>query len=223
MFARIATTALFAGFITGIIAAVLQFWQVQPMLLHAELYEGGDLIHFGADPVSAHQDLPGFEAVRDGLSILFTTLIYTGYAFILTAVVALFADRGHSFTLGQGVLFGLAGFTAIQLAPAMGLPPEVPGAGAAALEARQFWWVITAIATAVGLGLIGFSKNIVYLVAGAVLVALPHVIGAPEPDVFAGPTPPELAAHFASRALGVGMAAWAILGALTVFFWNREG
>ena len=83
MLSRLVTTALFAGFLTGIAAAVLQFWLVQPLLLHAELYEGGDIIHFGPDAenASAHQALPGFEAARDGLSVLFTALIYTGYAY----------------------------------------------------------------------------------------------------------------------------------------------
>ncbi len=214
-------TALFAGFITGVAAAILQLWQVQPILLHAELYEGGELAHTPSG-VAAHPELPGINILRDGLSVFFTTLIYVGYGLILTAVVALLADRGRVFSIGQGVLMGLAGYAAVQLAPAMGLPPEVPGAGAASVEARQIWWVGCAIATALGLGLMGFGKGMMYAVVGAVLIALPHIIGAPEPEMFTGPTPPEVAAQFASRALGVGMAAWALLGALVVYFWNRE-
>ena len=61
MFARILTSALFAGAAAGVVAAILQFMFVQPVLLHAELYEAGDLVHFGAEPVSAIQALPGFE------------------------------------------------------------------------------------------------------------------------------------------------------------------
>ena len=224
MLSRLVTTALFAGFLTGIAAAVLQFWLVQPLLLHAELYEGGDIIHFGPDAenASAHQALPGFEAARDGLSVLFTALIYTGYAFILTAAMALASERGIAITARQGVVWGLAGFAAVQLSPAMGLPPEVPGAASADVGPRQVWWFATVLVTAVGLAMIAFGRNAVMLIAGVVLIALPHLIGAPEPDAFAGPTPPELAAHFAANALGVGLAAWAILGTLTAFFWNRE-
>jgi hypothetical protein len=33
-------------------------------------------------------------------------------------------------------------------APAIGLPPELPGIEAAALQSRQLWWVATAVATA---------------------------------------------------------------------------
>ncbi|MEC3863384.1 hypothetical protein VK792_19010 [Mesobacterium sp. TK19101] len=30
-----------------------------PVLLHAELYEGGELVQFGADPVTEHTEWPG--------------------------------------------------------------------------------------------------------------------------------------------------------------------
>ena len=85
MFSRLVTSALFAGAATGLIAALLQFMFVQPVLLHAELYESGALQHFGAEPVSAHPDLPGFDTMRDGLSIVFTMLTYTGYALVMVA------------------------------------------------------------------------------------------------------------------------------------------
>ena len=39
MFAKIAVSALIAGFGAGLIAALLQFAFVQPLLLHAELFE----------------------------------------------------------------------------------------------------------------------------------------------------------------------------------------
>lgn len=225
MFTRIVTTAVFAGFLTGLVAAVLQFWQVQPILLHAELYEDGTLVHFGAGATgaTAHPELPGLELVRDGLSVLFTALNYTAYALILTAVVALASDRGWmEITARQGVILGVAGFAAVQMAPAMGLPPELPGVAAPEVGVRQVWWYGCVAATGLGLGLFAFSRNVAFWVAGVVLIALPHLIGAPEPDTFAGPTPPEVAAHFASRALGVGLAVWAILGTLVGYFWSRE-
>ena len=52
MLTRIVTSALFAGAAAGLVAALLQFIFVQPVLLHAELYESGALQHFGAAPVS---------------------------------------------------------------------------------------------------------------------------------------------------------------------------
>lgn len=223
MFARIATSALFAGFAAGLIAALLQLVFVQPVLLHAELYEGGDLVHFGGAAVPAHQDLGGIDALRDGLSVLFTALIYTGYALLLVAAMAIAEDRGHSVTARSGLLWGLAGYIAVHLAPAASLPPEVPGVAAADVGLRQVWWFATVAATGTGIALIAFGRNwLAWGAAGALLLA-PHLVGAPHPDSFAGTVPPELAGMFAGRALGVGLAAWVILGAFAGYFWQREG
>ena len=105
MFSKILTTGLFAGFAAGLIAAVLQFVFVQPVLLHAELYESGVLAHFNATgPNSAHPDLGGLDVMRDGLSVLFTVLIYSGYALILAGAMAMASDRGQSVTPRAGVL-----------------------------------------------------------------------------------------------------------------------
>ncbi len=222
MFQKILTSALLAGFCAGLIAAALQFVFVQPVLLHAELYEGGDLVHFGADPVSAHPELPGFDAVRDGLSLLFSALIYVGYGLLLVAAMALAGERGAVIDARRGLLWGIAGYVAFHFAPAFSLPPEVPGVAAADVAARQVWWWGTVGATAAGLGLIAFGSGFVTWVAAAALMLVPHLIGAPHPDSFTGPVPPEIAALFAARALGVGLAAWALLGLLAGHFWQRE-
>lgn len=222
MFGKILTSALFAGFCAGLIAALLQLVFVQPVLLHAELYEGGELVHFGAEAVSAHPDLPGFDAMRDGLSLLFTVLIYTGYGLMLVAAMAMASEQGMEIDARRGIIWGLAGFTALHFAPAISLPPEVPGVAAADLVARQIWWWGTVAATLLALALIAFGKGWIAWGAAVVLLLAPHVIGAPHPDSFSGPVPPEIAALFASRALGIGLAAWALLGLLAGYFWQRE-
>lgn len=224
MLTRIITTALFAGFIAGVLAAILQFLLVQPLLLHAELFESGDLTHFGATGAGtpAHAAWPGIDPMRDMLSVAFTALIYTGYAFLLVAAITFATDRGHEITPRTGIIWGIAGFVAVQLAPAMGLPPELPGAGAADVTARQVWWFGTVFSTGLGLWLFAFGQSAVAWIIGAAALAIPHIIGAPEPDLLVGPVPPEIAAHFASRALGTGLVAWSILGALCSYLWNKE-
>ena len=89
MFTRIFASALFAGAAAGLITGLLQLVFVQPVLLHAELYESGELVHFGADAVSAMQDVSGIDFTRDGLSIVFTMATYIGYALLLVAAMAL--------------------------------------------------------------------------------------------------------------------------------------
>ena len=224
MFTRILVSALFAGFLTGLIAALLQLVFIQPVLLHAELYEGGTLNHFGDGGADAAAvAVPGVDLERDGLSVLFTTLTYTGFAFLLVAAMALAEDRGVRITARQGLVWGVAGFLAFQLAPAFGIPPELPGSAAAEIGPRQVWWFGAVGATAAGLALIAFGRGWAFLGVAALLLLAPHAIGAPHPDEFIGPVPPELAGLFAARALGVGLVAWSLLGLFAAFFWLREG
>jgi len=223
MFTRIVTSALFAGAAAGLLASLLQLAFVQPVLLHAELYESGQLVHFGGRAVSAVQDLGGFDAVRDGLTMAFTMAVYTGYALLLIAAMAFAGEYGHGVTARQGIVWGLAGFVAVHLAPGFTLAPEVPGIAAGEVFARQIWWFATVFAAAAALGLIAFGKNWLAWGAAAVLLLAPHLVGAPLPDSFTGPVPPEIAALFAARALGVGCAAWVLTGLFAGFFWQREG
>lgn len=224
MLGRLLTSGLFAGFFAGLTAAILQLVFVQPVLLHAELYESGRLVHFGAAATEGGQPPGGgLDVARDGLSILFTTLIYTGYALVLVALMALAAERGAAIDGRRGLLWGVAGFVTVQMAPAVGLPPELPGMAAADLALRQGWWFATVAATGGGLWLIAFGRSWVAWGAAVVLIAAPHAVGAPHPVAFTGPAPPELASLFAGRALGAGMAAWCVLGVLAGYFWQREG
>lgn len=181
------------------------------------------MVHFGTEAVSAQQELGGIDPLRDGLSVIFTMLTYTGYAFILLAGMAIAEMSGAVITGRNGLLWGLAGFVAFHFAPGFSLAPEVPGVAAADVYARQIWWWATVLTAGAGLWLIAFGRNWLAWGAAAMLLLAPHVIGAPEPETFTGPVPTEIGAMFASRAFGVGMAAWLLLGCFAGFFWQREG
>ena len=223
MFTRILTSALFAGAGAGLITALLQLYFVQPVLLHAELYEGGELVHFGAgEAASAVQELGGFDPVRDGLSIIFTMLIYAGYALVLVALMSLAEERGAVINGRSGLIWGICGFIAVHFAPGLSLAPEVPGVAAADMTARQIWWGATVLAAAIAMWLIAFGQSWTAWGAAVVLLLAPHVVGAPQPDVFTGPVPTEIGALFAARAFGVGLAAWVMLGGFAGYFWTRD-
>lgn len=222
MLGKLLTSALFAGAATGLIVGLLQLLFVQPVLLHAELYESGELMHFGAVPISAQPDLPGFSPVRDILSVVFTMLTYTGYAFVLVALMLLAEERGARIDARSGIVWGVAGFVAAHLAPGFSLAPEVPGVAAADVGARQVWWFATVIAGGISMWLIAFGRSWAMWGTAVILLAAPHLVGAPEPDSFTGPVPTEIGALFAARALGVGLAAWVILGGFSAFFLDRE-
>jgi cobalt transporter subunit CbtA len=103
----------------------------------------------------------------------------------------------------------------------MGLSPELPGASAAELAQRQLWWLFTVAGTLAGIALLAWGNPATKIV-GLVMIATPHLIGAPHPHEFSGVVPPELSALFAARVLAIGALGWAALGALAGYFWSRE-
>ena len=223
MFSRIIVSSLFAGALGGIIAGLFQWYFIQPVLLHSELYEAGILKHFDGSRNGAHPDLNYLQPIRDGLSLIFSMLIYSGYAIILISAMTLRQQKYKTpISLHQGIVWGISGYIAMHLAPAVSLPPEVPGVAAAELQPRQIWWFATTLLTAGGLWIIAFSGKAIHFIIGVAFILAPHVIGAPEPDIFTGPAPTEIGALFASRALGIGLVSWAILGWLSAFFLQKE-
>ena len=226
MLKSLLASALFAGLIAGLFAAGLQQAFLVPLIAEAELYETGTIVHFGgaeASAVAGHEhNVTEVDLTRTLLTVLMTVLTTCGFGLILVAGFAL-AERMAltRIDLRTGFLLGLAAFAAIQLMPSMGLAPELPGAAAGELAHRQIWWLLTVVATLAGIGLIAFG-NPIAKIAGALLIAAPHLVGAPHPHEFEGVVPPELSALFAARVLAVGALGWSTLGALTGYFWSSE-
>jgi cobalt transporter subunit CbtA len=227
MLKRILLAGLVAGLIGGIVISVIQEFTTTPLILHAEQFEGAPAGgHTHTTPgAQSHATAESEEAwgPADGIErTLFTSFgnIVAGIGFALM-LVAGFALRGGEIDGRRGILWGLAGFAVFSLAPALGLPPEVPGAKAADLVARQGWWILAAGATALGLGLMAFGRKIAWIVLGAVVLAAPHIIGAPQPDKLAGPVPPELAAHFVAASLVTAAVFWTMLGWLSGTLYRR--
>lgn len=222
---HLVSSAIFAGLVAGLCAALLQFLFVTPLLLEGELFETGARVHFatdgGAPQSMAGAPALGAEPMRHVLTLMMDLVTYTGFALLMVAGFALAERRGIRVTARAGLIWGLAGFLAVQLAPATGLPPELPGSIAADLTARQIWWVATAVATAAGLALIAFGGGLPQGLIGVALILLPQLAGAPHLDTYFGIAPPELSAHFATASLGVAAASWAVLGLASAFFWTR--
>lgn len=233
MWRHMLVAALIAGAAGGLIVTVVQQWQVAPLILEAETYEQAVAeagSSAGGQPQSeAHSTPPERVASEpqnwapaDGLErILFTALanILLGIGFSLL-LVACFALRGEV-NWQQGILWGLAGFASFALAPALGLAPEVPGAAAAELAERQLWWFGTVVATVLGLGVLAFGRRWWMWAAGAVVLAMPHLIGAPHPAQIGGAVPAELAAAFVVASLFSMVVFWIVLGGLSAHLYRR--
>ncbi len=222
---KLLSSALFAGLAGGIAATVLQLFFVVPLLLEGELYEFGARVHFSASgsPQSvAEAPSVWLEPMRHIGTFGMNLVTFAGFAFVMVAGFALAERQGKRIDARSGAIWGICGFLAVQLAPAFGLPPELPGTIAADLASRQTWWLGTVGATLVGLGLLGYARAPVLLGLGVLLIAAPQLIGAPRLDTYFGVAAPELAAHFVTRALGTAAVAWAILGAVAGAIWSAS-
>ena len=102
---------------------------------------------------------------------------------ILLAGMFVARDKAQmNITWAKGVVWGLAGYLTIFVAPALGLSPEIPSMEAAALEGRQAWWVLAVVSTACAIASAVFLPGIAKA-AGVVFLAAPWLVGAPQPEV----------------------------------------
>lgn len=247
MIVRMLSAALVAGFLASVVATGLQLALTSPLILQAETFEGGHshasaapnappaAITFAALIVPAHahghgdgadgaksdewEPAPGLP--RMAFTGLATLVGGVGYALLLAAVML--ALRREP-TPRDGLAVGISGFLAVVLAPAVGLPPELPGMGAAPLALRQSWWLMTVAASGVGLYLIAVRRVPLTILGGLVLIVAPHLVGAPHAvDTVSSQLPPVTAAQFAARSLAIGFVFWALIGLAYGWAWGLFG
>ena len=214
MFRRIVFSAVASGLLAGVLLTAVQQLQFVPIILEAETYEvagSGAAVHVHADGSSHEHD--GWSP-EDGLERTFWTGVANvgmgiGFALLLAAAFSLRSNVSWR----QGLLWGLGGYAAFFALPAFGLPPELPGAESAALQGRQSWWLVTVTLSATGIALLGLARGWAWKAAGAVLIALPHLIGAPYPETHSALAPPELLRTFIVATAITNAVFWLVLGA----------
>jgi cobalt transporter subunit CbtA len=238
VFRAIVFAAVAAGLAAGIAVSALQTVTTSPLILAAERYEqraatspahaqeparslpalDAAAPKAGAAPAAGEPWAPADGIERIGYTTFANVLAGTGFALILTACFAL---AGGAVDGRRGMLWGAAGFAVFTLAPALGLPPELPGTAAADLAGRQLWWLTAAAGTAVGLWLLGFRRGATAKVLGLVALALPHLAGPPPAHQLTHAVPAELAAHFAAASIVTAAVFWILLGWLAGTFYAR--
>lgn len=221
------SNGLIAGAIVGVFIAILHFWLLQPIIVEAERYELGELAlptlsvdTYGATSAEAKHSHADHESniTRNSLTILFLMLIWCGFGLLMGAALKTIELMTKEKT-PSGLILGIIGFAAFMAFPALGLPPEPPGMPAAKLFDRQIWWIATATATLLGSGLILLRTEWPAYITAAAIIALPHFIGTPIPHFLEPPIiPPELAALFAARTIGLALIGWLALGLLLEHF-----
>jgi cobalt transporter subunit CbtA len=201
MIGRVLLAALLAGIAAGLIMGAIQHVRLTPLILAAEVYETG----------GATRDHGAVAADLERTLFTTATSAMTGAAFAaILAGISLLA--GIPITPGNGAIWGLCGFLAATLAPAAGLPPELPGMPVGDLAMRQLWWTGTIAATGAGLYLIATRREIWAITAAVIAMALPHVIGAPAAATRETAVPAGLAAAFAANAIAAAAVFWCLIG-----------
>ncbi len=229
LFQRIFFAAVLAGLAAGLVMSALQQWKVAPLILAAEVYENAAPVaeHHHATPDAAapvaaeahvHDEnawapADGFE--RTAYTVLADVLGCLGFALVLVAASVVFKLE---ITPANGLIWGLCGWLAFHLAPAFGLPPELPGMPAADLVARQTWWWGTVIASAAAFLLVAKWRSSAAIAIAAGLILVPHIIGAPPQPEEASVVPAHLATSFAASALTTSAVFWLLVGPLIGVF-----
>ena len=224
MFRNLFLAALVAALCAGLVTSAFQAWRVSPLIFAAEAYEGGgeDIHEHAAGQAhaetamtaEAHAHDEDEWAPQDGVertayTIFSNIVMATGYALIIGAVSVLF---NLPVTFANGLYWGGAGFAAFSLAPALGLPPGMPGMPVADTLARQIWWFGAAISTGAAFVLVAKIRAPWALAAAVALVLLPQLIAAPAAPAGPSDVPPRLTAEFVSVVLYNGAIFWVVLG-----------
>lgn len=210
--------AAVVGLLAGIVMTGLQLAFTVPLIFEAETFENAMPAEEPAatDEAAAAEHEHGEDAwaPADGAERTFYTTaanIVTGIGFALVLVcVSSFA--GGITGWRSGLLWGFAGFAVFTLAPGLGLPPELPAMPAAELLPRQAWWIGTVLATAAGLALIVFRRNLWLALLGIALIVAPHAIGAPQPPSHESPVPEDLHHSFVVAVTITSLVFWLVLG-----------
>ena len=234
-------TAFFSAVIAGLLLGTLQAFSTTPVIYSAEVYEVTEespvasSIHTDNATAHSHQHNdeawePASDTERMTYTFLADVLIAFGHSLLLTSFLAfIFLKFGKpEISWRSGIIIGLGGYLSFYLATIIGLPPEVPGTVAADLHARQLWWTFTIVATIIGLSVLYLAPT-PFKVAGLIFIVLPHIVGAPHPEVHGFLNQEQEAVSALSRleqqflisTAWVNLVYWLALGLLSGLFANK--
>ena len=227
VFRPIVFSAALAGLLVGAFVTIAQHFGTIPLILQAEQYERQAAVQdhqHSAEALDAPTGLgeqawqPAEGLERNAYTALLNVVEWIGFGLLLNGAMVLLR---RPFNWHEGLLWGLGGFVAFVIAPGLGLPPELPGTPAPPLLPRQLWWTAAVVATAVGLCLIAFRRSVAVAAAAVLIIAAPHVIGAPRLDHFDTTIPEFLSRQFATAVALTALPGWALLGGLIGHFYGK--
>ncbi|MGO9602412.1 MAG: CbtA family protein [Candidatus Binataceae bacterium] len=207
------STALVAGFLAGLCLFVIQRSSTLPLIHTAETYEKASSLESRSDPFAT-------EPLRSISTLLGDVFVAIGFGLIVTGIFTVGGGGGWEF----GLLIGLAGFVTFDLAPAVVVPPAVPGMEVASLALRQTGWLVAVASAVIGIILIFYLSGLARL-SGLLFLVLPAVVFRILVPIPAPGTPLDSLAlldrAFVTRTLGVMLVFWLILGTLSGYLFTR--
>ena len=229
IFRTIVLCSALVGLIVGLAISLAQQFGTVPLILEGEIYEKAAAAEANAIPaVLSHEMMrhkhseeawePADAFERNASTVVVNILTASGYALVL---IGLFALRGKPIGWREGLLWGLGSFIVVTAAPSLGISPELPGVPAASLLARQLWWIGTVGATGGGLALLVFQRSPWAAAAAIVLIALPHLVGAPQLAEVQTNVPEALSHQFVVAVTLTSLLFWALLGSLSGALYRR--
>ena len=247
LFQRLIWCALAVAVLLGSAQTVLQRLQTVPLILAAEVFEEGKAeaaptpalaeTHTHADGAAAHDHggaeewspAEGFE--RTAWTWVANVLHAFSMALLALAAMGFWTYRRGGTTGRFKLAFAVAasGWLGLHFWPSLGLHAEVPGMEAAALQARQAWWVLAVVCSLSACAALAFGKHVWKFAVAALLLAVPFVVGAPQHsgDALAGFTGAahdqmaELGRQFIWATTWLSISFWVLLGVLNAWVFSR--
>lgn len=238
MIRQIFLSALISGFIAGIFLTGIQSLKVTPLILAAEVFEDGELITYTTknhnnsniqktnnhhdEKAHVHDNSHEHETGAHDNERLFYSLITNiflacGFAFILSSIYLYIKELN----IRNGLISGFVVYLCVFALPSLGLSPELPGTLAAQLQDRQIWWVSTVVLSSFAFIILFFNKNKIYQALSIILLFLPHIIGAPMPNVHGGTAPQAMFEEYILVTYITNAFFWLFLGAISISFFKR--
>jgi len=213
MLRRIVVAAAIAGFLAGLLLTAGQQFRITALIRTAEVLESAGMSAQGHE--HRGESTKAWRPHDDRQRLIATTvanvILAVGYSLLLSAGLTLRRQSGWLPGLG----WGMAGFVVFFAAPAMGLPPDLPGAPTAALSDRVTWWCFTVACTGAAFWLVFFGTHRRWRLLGLTLLVIPHFFGAPEAGLHEADATCDRMHEFAVQATFVNLAFWLLLGVVT--------
>lgn len=198
LLSRMVWCALLTAVLVGSMQFVIGRWQAVPIIQAAEVFESrksqpGQMHTHEQTSTAAHaHDEPEAAQSTAGGRTIWTWVAHVLHSFSMALLM--FAVMGWwvwkrgapTGTARLALAVAAAGLLSLDVWPALGLPAELPGMDTASLGSRQAWWGLAALSAALACAVLAgvAMKNVANhwrWLAAAALLALPFVVGAPQP------------------------------------------